>query len=226
MLKHKSLKELVYEYLYKKINTGSLRPNEKLNENQICNDLNVSRTPIREALVQLENEGYIKRLQRKGFIVREINQRQIKEIYKILGCLEGLAAHDAVGRLTESDLESMLKLIQKMDDAIKHRNMHQYFETQRNFHGKYISASANDELGKLITSLKKRFMKKAYYQHENEDILFEILQRNNNQHKEILKLFKEKDMKGVEQYLKEVHWIFDSANLIISTFNASNNDSK
>ena len=114
MLKHKSLKELVYEYLYKKINIGSLRPNEKLNENQICKDLNVSRTPIREALVQLENEGYIKRLQRRGFIVREINQKQIKEIYKILGCLEGLAAHDAVGRLTESDLESMLKLIQKM----------------------------------------------------------------------------------------------------------------
>ncbi len=226
MLKHKSLKELVYEYLYKKINIGSLRPNEKLNENQICKDLNVSRTPIREALVQLENEGYIKRIQRRGFIVREINQKQIEEIYKILGCLEGLAAYDAVDRLTESDLESMLKLIQKMDEAIRHRNIHQYFETQRSFHGKYISASANEELGKLIASLKKRFMKKAYYQHKNEDILFETLQRNNNQHKEILKLFKEKDKKGVEQYLKEVHWIFDSANLIISTFNAANSDSK
>jgi len=226
MLKYRSLKELVYEYLYKKINSGSLRPNEKLNENQICKDLNVSRTPIREALVQLENEGYIKRLQRRGFIVREINQKQIEEIYKILGSLEGLAAYDAVDRLTESDLESMQKLIIKMDSAIKDRNIHQYFETQRTFHGKYIAASANVELGKLIASLKKRFMKKAYYQHQKEDILFKILQRNNNQHKEILKLFKKKDKRGVEQYLKEVHWIFDSENLIISTFNAANNDSQ
>ena len=224
MLKYRSLKELVYEYLYKKINTGSLRPNEKLNENQICKDLNVSRTPIREALVQLENEGYIKRLQRRGFIVREINQKQIKEIYEIIGCLEGLAAYDAVDRLTESDLESMSELTQKIDEAIKRRNIHQYFETQRIFHEKYISASANIELGKLIASLKKRFMKKAYYQHENEDILFKTLQRNNNQHKEILRLFKEKDKKDVEQYLKEVHWNFDSANLIISTFKAANND--
>jgi len=226
MLKYKSLKELVYEYLYKKINSGSLQPKDKLNENQICKDLNVSRTPIREALVQLENEGYIKRLQRRGFIVREINQNQIKEIYKILGSLEGLAASDAVDHLMESDLEAMAKLTKRMDAAIKKRNVSQYFELQRSFHNKYIAASGNAELTKLISSLKKRFIKKAYFRHENEEILYETLQRNNNHHKEILKLLKKKDKKGVEQYLEEVHWNFNSANLIISTFKASNSNTQ
>lgn len=225
MLNYKSLKELVYEYMYNKINTGRLNPMEKINENQICKDLNVSRTPIREALIQLENEGYIERLQRRGFIVKEINQENIREIYEIIGCLEGLAAFHATERLKPDDLASMKDLTTRLDESIKKKNIHKYFELQRNFHDEFISACGNKELENLIKSLKKRFIKKAYFRHENEDVLFNKLDNNNKQHKELIKLFEKKDKQGAEMYLRDVHWNYTDANLIVSPFE-SLNDSK
>jgi len=223
MLNYKSLKELVYEYLYKEINTGRLKPMEKINENQICKDLNVSRTPIREALIQLENEGYIERLLRRGFIVKEINQGKIREIYEIIGCLEGMAAFYAVKRLKPAHLSSMKHLTERMDDSIEKKNIHQYFELQRDFHDKYISNCGNKELISLIKSLKKRFIKKAYFRHENKEFLFKTLKNNNKQHKELIHFFEKKDKKGAETYLRDVHWNFANANLIVSPFQTLDN---
>ncbi len=215
---HKSLKEHVYQYLYEKINKGNLRPNNKINENQLCKDLDVSRTPIREALIQLEDEGYIERLPRRGFIVKEISQGKIREIYEILGFLEGAAASLAIDKLTDQEIVAMSKLIARMDEAIEARRVHEYFKLQRIFHDVYITSCGNNELRDHITSLKKRFVKKAYLLHENEDVLFKTLSKNNNEHKKILELFEKQDKAGVESYLRSVHWNFDNANIIISPF--------
>lgn len=222
-LNYKSLKNLVYEHLYKSINNGHLKPGEKINENQLCKDLQVSRTPIREALIQLENEGYIHRLNRRGFVVREISQEKIREIYQIIGCLEGLAASLAVGNLSDDDFNFLRDLIAKMDLSIEKRKIREYFAQQRSFHDVYIAASRNEELFNLITSLKKRFIKKAYFMHENEDFLYKNLKRNNNEHKQILKMLEEGDKAGVNRFLVDVHWNYDYANIVISTFMSSNN---
>jgi DNA-binding GntR family transcriptional regulator len=220
-LNYKSLKELVYEYLYSRINSGKLKPNEKIFENQICKDLNVSRTPIREAMIQLENEGFLERLPRRGFKVKEINLEKIKEIYEIIGALEGMAANRAIGKIEEEDIKSMKNLTNKMDEAIGKKSRHEYFKLQRVFHDTLIAASGNKELFDLITSLKKRFIKKAYFQHENEDVLYDTLRGNNKQHKQIIKLIEEQDRKGVEKFLREVHWDMARANIVVSSFESS-----
>jgi len=222
VLNYKSLKDHVYKYLYDKINSGSLKPGEKINENQLCKDLNVSRTPIREALIQLEDEEFIIRLPRRGFMVKEISLEKIKEIYEIIGCLEGFAAHLAVERMNEKDMLSLKKAIDKMDDSIDNKNLHDYFKLQRNFHNIYISACGNDELFSIITSLKKRFVKKAYFMHENEDILYKTLRNNNKGHRKIYNFLEKHDGQGVEIYLRDIHWNFENANLIVSPFEARN----
>jgi len=220
-LNYKSLKDHVYLYLYEKINNGTLKPRDKINENQLCKDIEVSRTPIREALIKLEDEGYIERLPRRGFIVREISLGKIKEIYEILGCLEGFAASLAMNRLTEKDLMAMRILVRKMDDAIRDKNIHEYFRLQRNFHEVYTSACGNKELFDLITSFKKRFVKKAYFLHENEEILYQTMGKNNLGHKNIVELLEKKDKSGLEAFLRDVHWNFENANLIVSPFESA-----
>jgi DNA-binding GntR family transcriptional regulator len=172
---YKTLKEHVYLYLYEKINSGTIKPKEKINESQLCKDINVSRTPIREALIQLEDEGYIERLPRRGFIVKEISLGKIKEIFQILGCLEGFAASLTIDKLTDKDIEEMRALVKKMDEAIADKKVPDYFRLQRNFHNIYISVCGNNELFDLIASLKKRFVKKAYFLSENKGILYEPL---------------------------------------------------
>ncbi len=223
---HKSLKEHVYEYLYEKINNGSLKPRERIRENQICKDLEVSRTPIREALLQLEDEGYIERQARRGFRVKEISSAKIKEIFEIIGCLEGFAASAAMDKMVGGDFLSLKTLIRKMDRAIQSKRLHNYFRLQRNFHNVYVLASGNKELCDLIASLKKRFVKKAYFIHDDEDLVYEILERNNTEHKTIIKLFEQGDRPGIEAYLRNVHWNFEHANLIVSPFESSNVEAK
>jgi DNA-binding GntR family transcriptional regulator len=219
---HKSLKEHVYLHLYERINSGTLKPKEKINESQLCKDIDVSRTPIREALIQLEDEGYIERLPRRGFIVKEISLGKIREIFQILGCLEGFAASLAIDKLTDRDLGEMRTLIKKMDEAVEQKKIQDYFRLQRSFHNVYISVCGNNELFDLITSLKKRFVKKAYYLSENEKAVYETMDRNNNGHKRILDFLEKGDKLGIESYLKEVHWIFEGSSNIISPFVSTN----
>jgi DNA-binding GntR family transcriptional regulator len=215
---HKSLKELVYLHLYEKINNGTLKPREKINESQLCKDIDVSRTPIREALIQLEDEGYIERLPRRGFTVKEISQDTIKAIYQILGCLEGFAATLAIDRLTDKDLEDLRILVKKMDEAIAEKKVQEYFRLQRNFHNVYISICGNSELSDLITSLKKRFVKKAYYLSEDQRSLYETMERNNNGHKHIIELLEKRDKAGLNSYLRDVHWNLEGSSNIVSPF--------
>jgi DNA-binding GntR family transcriptional regulator len=219
--KYKSLKELVYEYLYERINSGSIKANEKINENHICQDLHVSRTPVREALIQLEDEGYIQRIPRRGFIVREVTLNKIKEIYEIIGCLEGLAAALAIDKMTGKDIILLDTLVDKMDEAIKNRKLHEYFRLQRNFHNVYISASGNEELHNMLVLLKKRFVKKAYFTHENDQELYNALKDFNSGHKQIVRLIKNSDKKGVAEYLKEMHWNYKNAEIVVSPFESS-----
>ncbi len=222
VINYKSLKDHIYKYLYEKINNGSLKPREKLDENQLCKDLKVSRTPIREALIQLEDEGYVERLPRRGFIVKEITLDKIKEIFEIIGCLEGMAGAMAIEKIKEKDISLLSKLINKMDESIKNRKLLEYFSLQRNFHNVILSASGNTELTNLISSLKKRFLKKAYFGRQDDDALYKRLRKNNDEHKHIFKLLEEGDKTGIEKLLREVHWNTARAEMIVSPFESQN----
>ena len=84
MLNYKSLKEHVYEYISNQIRDETLKPGEKINENVICETLKISRTPVREALIQMANDGYIEQIPRRGFVVKSISLERVHNIYEIL----------------------------------------------------------------------------------------------------------------------------------------------
>ncbi len=213
MPEYKSLKDHVYEYLWERINDRSLKPAEKIDLNNICESLQISRTPVREALAQLENEGLLEKLPRRGYVVREINMETIKELYTILGCLEGLAAELACSSLTQDDFVTMNRLLEKMDESIEKRNYRHYDKFQIKFHDVYISKCGSRELQVLISSLKNRFIKKGYSREEDQN-LYETLKISNEEHKYIAKLMEEKNVKELQRFLKEVHWTVHTPTLL------------
>ena len=83
MEKYKSLKDHVYDYIARQIMDGTLKPEQKINENVICEELNISRTPVREALIQLASEGVLKNRARKGFVVRALSEEEVAELYGV-----------------------------------------------------------------------------------------------------------------------------------------------
>ncbi len=204
---YKTLKDHVYDYISKKINDGSLKPNERINENIICDDLEISRTPVREALMQLASEGYLEKTPRKGFIVKELSLERVQELYAIIGCLEALAATLAMARLTDADMKDMEDLLIKIDKAIDDMDYKEYYKLQTEFHNIFIEAADNEELMQLLSSIKKNFIRQTYItDKEQVDTLLKVVQETHKEHWEIYRLFREKNCEGLEKYLRNVHW--------------------
>ena len=80
MKRFKSLKDHVYDYIETQIKEGKLSPNQRINEAVICKELNISRTPVREALIQLSAEGVLENNARKGLILKAVNAHEVAEL--------------------------------------------------------------------------------------------------------------------------------------------------
>lgn len=204
---YKTLKDHVYDYISKKINDGTLKPNERINENRICDDLGISRTPVREALMQLASEGYLEKSPRRGFIVKELNLERVKRLYAIIGSLEALAASLALDRLTEPDMKRMKDILVKIDEVILNMDYSEYYRLQTEFHNIFIKAADNDELTALLASIKKNFMRQTYITNKEQvSTLLKVVQETHSEHWVMLKLFQEKKKDELEKYLRDVHW--------------------
>ncbi len=205
MSQYMSLKEHVYNYIAEKINDGSLKPEEKINEQLICEELKISRTPVREALIQLAAEGYLENQPRRGFIVRTIDETKAKDLYRIIGTLDGMAGALAMDFITDQEINLMKNHIVSMDQAIANRSLNVYYKLQIEFHNIYINICRNEDLIRLLNQLRKNFIRQNYANKDSEDI-FEVVQKTHSDHKTIVEIFEKKDKKEIERYIKEVHW--------------------
>jgi DNA-binding GntR family transcriptional regulator len=210
MSQYLSLKDHVYNYISEKINDGSLKPEDKINEQQISDALGISRTPIREALIQLAAEGYLESIPRKGFRVRNLDYNKAKELYEIIGLLDGRIAYLTIDIISEEDIRNMEFLADSMTAAIEQDLSNRYYELQVDFHNTYINLCKNQEMINLLNQLKRSFLRKYYvFGHSQEEI--EILKETNQEHYEIIRLFKEKKKEELERYIRDVHWSKEKA---------------
>lgn len=205
MEKFKSLKDHVYDYIAEQILEGNLAPEQKINESVICEKLNISRTPVREALIQLSSEGVLKNMARKGFVVKALTEREVAELYSVIGVLDGYAARLALDNLTEKDRANMSFYIESMDLAIRTANFEMYHIQQLAFHNIYLKECGNATLIDTIEKMKSKLLKKSYVD-DPDGKTKDILMKTNDEHKEILRLFEQKDCDGLFKYLLEVHW--------------------
>lgn len=205
MKRYKTLKDHVYDYIAEQILEGTLLPSERINETAISQELSVSRTPVREALIQLSCEGILDNVPRKGFLLCEVTEKEAAELYAVIGNLDGMAAKAACNFLTEKDLRQMDFYIQSMDLAIKMGNYEMYLSQQDAFHQVYMDKCDNEVLSDTITRLKSKFFTRGYSKNnpnQNEAFLYAI----NDEHRHILELFREGDGAKVADYLMTTHW--------------------
>ena len=111
----KSKKELVYEYLRTEILQGTYQPGERIVIDGLALQLGVSQIPIREALQQLQAEGFVVMEPHVGPRVAEIKAELICEVFQLLEALEVISCRAACERITEANLKEMERLLQKMD---------------------------------------------------------------------------------------------------------------
>ena len=209
---YRSLKDHVYEYIADLIDSGKIEDN-KISEQHICDALNVSRTPVREALIQLASDGYLESMPRKGFRVKAISEESAKEIVEIIGPLDGRAALLALKHITDKDLQQLHFLHNSMQMALNAKMYKKYDDLQHEFHTFYIEKSGNEKLIAYLQKLNRHFMKREYAHVEGSE-LDALLQRANDEHAEIIRLFETHDGIRLQRYIRDVHWNIENAKFL------------
>ncbi|MGO3733238.1 MAG: GntR family transcriptional regulator [Vagococcus sp.] len=203
------MKEKIYNFISEEIILGNLNKNDKLTEQYIAEKLNISRTPVREALFQLTADDILEHTPRKGFKIKDLSKKDMEDIYEIIGLCDGKIASLTIDSLTNKDYATMSFLIESMDSAIKNKLYTKYNELQSQFHNVYITKCSNEKLVHEILKKKKVFIGKCH----NIDpcSIQDTLYRTNREHQTILNLFIEKNTTELRSYLENTHWHIDNA---------------
>lgn len=166
-----SLVEQISGVLKEAILEGILKGGEKLVETELKEKFGVSRSPIREALRDLEKKGLVEIFPRKGAFVRPISSKDIRENFPVRAVLEGLAAKEALERFEPDRLLEMEKAFQKMREAAQERDGRSYWEHHRLFHETFIQACGNQLLMGLLKDLRTHALWYRFsYQYYQEDL--------------------------------------------------------
>src|SRR5438270_1773693 len=141
-----------YEKLRDWIIEGTLKPGENLRDQEIAQSLGISRTPVREALRRLEDEGFVETALNRWTRVAPLDLRKAIEIYGVLEALETFALENA--RLTPADLESMAAANEVMRRSIERKRAASALQADESFHGVWMARARNSELWVLVAQLK------------------------------------------------------------------------
>lgn len=201
----KTMKEQIYDYITDAIMNGELEPNHFINESELSKKIGISRTPVREALIRLSSEGVLESSPRKGFLLRSMDIKEAKDLYHVIGKLDAMAAEAALNNMKQEDYQKMEDLIEKMDETIETEDYTGYLKYQDSFHDVYIMHSGNAALFRVIESLKKEFLTRGIT-NDTGKYQSDYLKGINEEHKEILKLFKEGNITKLTDYIENVHW--------------------
>lgn len=148
-----TLTEQAYKLLRQAILRGDFAPDQRLTEEGLAERLRISRTPVREAVQKLRQEGLLMALQPRGVAVVAVSPEEVEQIFKLRLLLEPYAAAEASTHITESALEQLRTANLQMQAALQPLDMECYLEANRTFHEVLYRAANNPRLVTLIDSL-------------------------------------------------------------------------
>ncbi|SMC08250.1 DNA-binding transcriptional regulator, GntR family [Sulfobacillus thermosulfidooxidans DSM 9293] len=162
-----SVRDKVLVQLQQWIIDGTLQPEEKLNDVELADALQVSRTPIREALQILELQGFVELIPGKATRVTPIDSHDVFKIYPPLALLEALNAQDATSRIRPDIIEELKHVNRGLRQALDQRNSWQALEWDRQFHALIAEAADNPYVTSFTTLLHMHAsrLKYRFFQH-------------------------------------------------------------
>jgi len=153
---YQPLREVVFENIRTAIQSGELRPGERLMEVQLAESLGVSRTPVREAIRKLEKAGLVTITPRRGVYVAEISLEDTENILEIRGCLEGKAAELAAIRMTADQKQALKNCLEAFVAHMKANRMKEALREDLQFHLIIRKASKNQQLIQILEDLSEQ----------------------------------------------------------------------
>lgn len=157
-----SLHDEILTRLRDHIVEGNIPDGGRIPERQLCEMLGISRTPLREALKVLAAEGLIELLPNRGARVRQLSERDLGELFDIMGGLEALAGRLACENINDAEIAEIERLHYEMYGFYLHRDMHGYFRVNQLIHQKIVEASRNALLQSTFANFAGRIRRIRY----------------------------------------------------------------
>jgi DNA-binding GntR family transcriptional regulator len=212
-LKYESLSERVYLYLRRQMNNGGLTPGSTINIGEIAEQLGISKTPLRDALIHLECEGFVTILPRRGVLVNTLSIEDVRNAYDSIGLVEAHIIRENINNINSFHLQKLEILNEKMSSEIQSGDFSDLFESNLEFHNTYLDVSTNSMLKRFILPIKHRL-----YDFPRHNFIAEWELRNCTEHAEFIECLKNRDGEGAARVLKDVHWSFDTQEEYIYQF--------
>jgi DNA-binding GntR family transcriptional regulator len=214
-----SLHDEILTRLRDHIVEGNIPDGGRVPERQLCEMLDISRTPLREALKVLASEGLIELLPNRGARVRQLSEHDLGELFDVMGGLEGLAGRLACENITDAEIAEIERLHYEMYGSYLHRDMHGYFRVNQLIHQKIVEASRNAALMGTYANFAGRIRRVRYSANfarkrerwgeamrEHETILDALRRRAGSELSDILFIHLRNKRTAAVEHLKDSDW--------------------
>lgn len=192
------LTDEAYDIIKMRIIDLHYRPGEVLFTQQLAQELNLSRTPVREALVKLSQEGLLGQTDSRKFQVTDITKESIVEIYSLRECFELTAVGHVIAHIDRNDIEAMQSIINRMNESLKKGDADMFFSLDNEFHSYLIRKYNNRFLINFVNQLTDHQQRIRY-------VTFFVSNRMNStisEHQHILECLKSKDLSEASSAIK------------------------
>lgn len=200
----RTLRTEVVDMLRDAIVRGQLLPGEHLKENEIAEQMSVSRSPVREAFRQLEQEGLIEAFPNQGCYVKTFDAKEIEDIFTLRAVLENLAFEVVIGKdlLQPSDWETLDRFVEQQRTAIDEQRFNQLTNLDMDFHEFFCDKSGSKHLLQMWRSLRGQ-IQILFFQRFRA--LEEVPQTVDTDHHDMLEILRAGDLEGIKKMNREIN---------------------
>ena len=215
----KSLREQVYEYLRGELHGGRLVPGSVINLTLISRQLGISKTPLRDALLQLHAEGFVTISPRRGVFVNPVTLDDVRHSYEIVGALEAAVIFSVFDQIGQTHVEKMQANNANLKAALERDDFQSYYLLNIAFHHVFLELSDNRMLQRMIMPIRQRL-----YDFPRRRYIKEWELRNCGDHDDFIGAVERGDREGAVSVWRDVHWSFTAYESYIRQFYFSEND--
>ncbi|MBE0618404.1 MAG: GntR family transcriptional regulator [Proteobacteria bacterium] len=197
-IRARPLPQEVADQIREMIRKGHLEQGQRISEVEFCEELGISRTPLREALRVLAGEGLVDLVPRRGARVSQPTIGEIQDMFAVMAVLEGLCARVAAEQLSAAHLAELEGLHLALEDAYRERDEEQYIQANHAYHGFVQSLAHNETLNGIVNGLRQKIFLYRYRQLYQPDRFDQSIR----EHRALLEAFRNRDRDRAEDLMK------------------------
>jgi DNA-binding GntR family transcriptional regulator len=198
------LRSQVYEYLRNELKGENLKPGMFVSINQIMKNLGLSRTPLRDALLQLQTEDFVTFLPQRGIRINELSLQDIEDMYEMLGALDSRVLLAVFNQIGSPEIEKMKTLNQQMLENISEITFGRYWDLNTEFHNQYLNLSSNVPVLNHINIIRQRL-----FEFGKKDWGRKMREMNVSEHLTLIELIEKGNAVETADFMRDVHCVIN-----------------